>query len=279
MTDSKPDSTPLPLSVVLPVYEKVGPEEFIRSYESVAQQSWPAEEIIVVFDGPVQPEIESFLAEQPRDQLTTIRFEENRGLSAALRAGYAAARHRWIARQDSDDLSLPDRFERQWPLVQSGKYAVVGGAMLEFDEDPSVIIRRRELPSEPGEIAQYAKLNNPMNHPTVILDRDAVAAVGGVQDLPYMEDYDLFARLLSHGYALRSTKEPVVLFNAGDSMFDRRTGSVMGTSERRMQANLVRYGLISRPRAVLNFALRQGYRRLPRPLLKRAYGILFDRKR
>lgn len=268
----------LPISVLLPVYSKVDVDDFVRAYESVEGQTSPADEIIVIVDGPVDAKIEEFLSSKESDHLTVVRFAENRGLAAGMREGFRVARHRWVARQDSDDVSLPERFERQWPVVSTGLYAAVGGAMLEFDGDPSNVVRTRVTPSEPEDIARYARTHNPMNHPTVIFDREAVAEVGGVHDVHYMEDYDLFARLLSRGYRLRNLREALVLFNAGDDMFDRRTDSRMARAERTMQGNLVRYGLISRPRAAFNFALRQGFRSLPRPLLKFAYQQLFDRR-
>jgi len=67
------------------------------------------------------------------------------------------------------------------------------------------------------------------------------------------------------------------LFRTSPAQFQRRTGRGMFAAERQMQANLVRYGLISRPRSWFNLAARTAYRLLPTALLTRVYGRLFHR--
>lgn len=273
----KEDLATLPLSCVLPAYHGVSPEEFFRAFSSLINQTARADEIIVVLDGPVNPAIEEFLDAQDPAGVTVVRFPENRGIAAAMNAGFDVARNRWIARHDSDDIALPRRFELQWPVVSTGAYAAVGGSMLEFDEDPHTIIRVRSLPGTPDEIARYVRINSPLNNQSTIFDRDAVRAVGGTRDLQRLEDYDLFARLVAYGYSLCAIPEPLVLVHASEGMYERRTDRQIFRSEWRLQRNLVSYGLIPAWRAPLNYAVRQAFRLLPVPLLKAAYRVLFDR--
>lgn len=268
----------LPVSFVLPIYYKVELAEFDRAISSIRAQTSPADEVVVVCDGPVSSSIVDYLESVDGPWLTVVKLEENGGTAVAMQAGIDAARNRWIARQDADDVSLPNRLELQWELASTGKYAAIGGQMLEFDDDPTTIIRTRTLPHTAEAIARYVKINSPINNPTVLLDREAVNAVGGVHQVHLMEDYDLFARLISRGYKLIAVNEPVVLFQANDGMFKRRTGREMARAEWHMQSNLVDYGIVSRPRAVANFAIRQAFRLLPFPLIKRTYAMLFDRK-
>ena len=265
----------LPITCILPVYIGVESQEFTRAYRSIAHQTREPEEILVVLDGPVQDGIEAFLDAQAGPHLTVVRFDNNRGVAAAMDDVLPMARNRWIARHDADDIMMPDRLEKQWPVVSSGDYAAVGGAIVEFDGSPDHVVGVRRLPSSPDEIARYVKLNSPLNNPTVILDRDAVIAVGGIRDVLFMEDYDLFARLIAAGYALRSLDEVLTLQHAPESMFDRRTDPRLAAAEKTMQRNLVALGLISRPRAIANYAARQLFRSLPRPILKAAYSVLF----
>lgn len=268
----------LPITVILPVYHRVTPEEFTRSLASVHSQTCPPEEIIVVADGPIPDALSDAIdtAAQELPDLKVIRLPKNGGVAQAMRAGMDVAAHNWVARQDADDVSLPERFELLWPYIESGKYAAVGGAMLEFaDGDPSNVVRTRKLPTDPKGLARYVKTNSPMNNPTVVFDAAAVSQVGGVRDHQFMEDYDLFARLIAGGFDLKNIDEPLVLFNASDGMFDRRSTALLTAAERQMQKNLVSYGLISRPRAVFNFAARQAFRALPKPVLKWVYARLF----
>lgn len=271
------ETTTLPLSCVLPVYHAVSPAEFIRAFMSLVNQTMPADELIVILDGPVDSRIEEFLDAQDPRTVTVVRFPENRGIAAAMEDGFNIARNRWIARHDSDDIALPRRFELQWPVVATGKYAAVGGAMLEFDADPHSIIRVRSLPGSPRAIARYVRMNSPLNNQSTIFDREAVRAVGGTHDLARLEDYDLFARLIAYGYQLCSIPDPLVLVHASEDMYVRRTDRQLFASEWRLQQNLVTYGLIPAWRAPLNYAARQTFRMLPVPLLKAAYRLLFDR--
>ena len=267
----------LPITCILPVYIGVGTDEFTRAYRSIAHQTAQPEEILVVLDGPVQDGVESFLDAHAGPQLTVVRFEKNRGVAEAMNDALPLARNRWVARHDADDIMMPDRLEKQWPVVSKGEYAAVGGAILEFEGTPDHVVRVRRLPSEPEEIASYAKINSPLNNPTVILDKDAVADVGGIRNVLFMEDYDLFARLIAAGYSLRSLDEVLTLQHAPESMFDRRTDPRLASAEKTMQRNLVALGLIGRPRALFNYVARQLFRSLPRPLLKLAYSVLFHR--
>lgn len=267
----------LPLTCVLPVYAAVSPAEFTRAYRSIVYQTCPPEEILVVVDGPVDPKILEYLSRQPDSELTLVRFQHNSGVAAAMRAGFVQARHRWVARHDADDILMPDRFEKQWPLVATGEYAAVGGAMLEFVGTPSNVVRVRRLPVDPVSIAKYVKINSPLNNQSTIFDREAVLSVGNVRDICFLEDYDLFARLIAHGYQLCNIDEPLVLVHAQESMYDRRTDMRVAKAERELQRNLINLGLISYPRAVFNYIARQVFRKLPRPLLKYAYRKLFHR--
>lgn len=267
----------LPITCILPVYIGVDADEFTRAYRSIAHQTAQPDEILVVLDGPVQDGVESFLDAITGPQLTVVRFEENRGVAEAMNDALPLARNRWVARHDADDIMMPDRLEKQWPVVSKGEYAAVGGAILEFESTPDNVVRVRRLPSEPEEIASYVKINSPLNNPTVILDKDAVADVGGIRNVLFMEDYDLFARLIAAGYSLRSIDEVLTLQHAPESMFDRRTDPRLASAEKTMQLNLVSLGLIGRPRALFNYVARQLFRSLPRPLLKLAYSAIFHR--
>ena len=267
----------LPITCILPVYIGVDTDEFTRAYRSIVHQTAEPDEILVVLDGPVRKGIEEFLDSRQGPQLTVVRFDENRGVAAAMHDALPLARNRWIARHDADDIMMPDRLEKQWPVVSTGDYAAVGGAIVEFEGDPDHVVRVRRLPSESEAIAKYVKINSPLNNPTVILDKDAVLAVGGIRDVLFMEDYDHFARLIAAGYSLRSLDEVLTLQHAPESMFYRRTDARLAKAEKTMQGNLVELGLIGRPRAFFNYAARQLFRSLPRPLLKRAYSALFHR--
>jgi hypothetical protein len=116
---------------------------------------------------------------------------------------------------------------------------------------------------------------NPFNHPTVCVRRDVALTSGGYADLPYLEDYDLWARMVARGARVGNLAEPLVLFRGGAASLSRRRARGVARSEWRLQRNLVSYGLVSRPRGVWNWCARTAFRSLPRWVMRRAYRRLF----
>ena len=269
----------LPITAVLPVYHRVPASQFARSLESLQAQTERAAEILIVVDGPSPDELDTVIVSSAADDDTVrvIRLPENLGVAVATQRALEQASNRWIARQDADDISLPHRFETLWKLVETGRYAAVGGAMDEFEGAEDNVVRTRRLPSSPDAARRYARVNNPISNPTSIIDGHLARELGGVRDVRLMEDYDLVARMLGHGAEITNTDEVLVKFRADPDMFQRRGASGLWRAEWQMQRNLHSYGLISRPRMLVNYAMRQGFRALPFGLLKRVYALLFDR--
>ena len=144
--------------------------------------------------------------------------------------------------------------------------------MWEFDDDPEHPTRLRTNPETHDAIARRMRFNNPINHPTSIYRRELAVAVGGYPQMRYMQDYDLFARMLAAGGRMINLPEPLVLFRAGDALLRRRSARGYLVLERELQRNLRSYGLVGRGRAALNLAVRGAFRVLPRWGLSRAYA-------
>lgn len=269
----------LPITAFLPVYHRVPVWQFERSLRSLHEQTMPAAQILITVDGPVPDDLAAAVRAAEDDETTDVLWlPENRGVGVAMQEALKHADHRWFARQDADDISLSHRFETLWALLETGEYAAVGGAMAEFESDEQNVVRTRRLPSSAKAARAYARTNNPINNPTSIIDGERALALGGVRDLYLMEDYDIIARLLGDGGEIANTDEVVVLFRADEGMFKRRKSKGLLQAEWQMQRNLHSYGLISRPRMIVNFLARSAFRALPMPLLRRAYKLLFDRK-
>lgn len=266
-----------PFSLLLPVHAS-DRAEFVRAaFESaVHHQTVRPDHVVVVRDGPV-PEplaqcVEVLLAECPVP-VTYVPLENNLGLGPALDAGLAASPHDVIARMDSDDIAMPQRFEVQLPLIAAGA-DIVGAGLLEFGQDTSDIVGRRTPPSDPDDIVRFARIHDPFNHPTVIYRRAAVLAAGGYGDLPLMEDYWLFARMLSNGAKPANVPEPLVYYRVGDGAYQRRGGRVLLRSELALQRKLRDEGFISPAQYARNVAIRGGYRLLPWWVRRAAYRLV-----
>jgi hypothetical protein len=171
---------------------------------------------------------------------------------------------------DSDDVAMPRRFEVQLPLIAAGA-DIVGAGLLEFGRDTDDVVGQRTPPSDPADIVRYARIHDPFNHPTVIYRRAAVLAAGGYGDLPLMEDYWLFARMLADGAEPVNVAEPLVYYRVGSGAYQRRGGSNMLRAELRLQGELRKAGITTGPERARNVAIRGGYRLVPWRLRRSLY--------
>ncbi|RSZ64395.1 glycosyltransferase [Corynebacterium hylobatis] len=285
---SKSQLTPGAVTVLMAIYRGSDATELAATLDSLWSQTRLADEVLIVEDGPLTAELHGILDTHrtAHPELNTLVLARNQGLGPALQAGLASVSTEFLARLDTDDIAVPQRLARQleW-LKRHPETDVLGTSMQEFDdarwhatgELPQEGMKIRSLPETHDEIARYAKINSPVNHPSVMMRTVAVQRAGGYRAVHHMEDYDLWARMLASGARFHNLPEPLTYFRTSPAQFERRTGKGMFAAERQMQRNLVSYGLISRPRSWFNFTARTAYRLLPTGLLTAVYGRLFHR--
>ncbi|OLT24023.1 glycosyl transferase, partial [Actinomadura sp. CNU-125] len=268
---------PEPFTLLMTVYGGDRAEYVKDAFRSaVHDQSLRPDQVVLVQDGPVSPELAACLKELVAGSPVEVAFvplEQNRGLGPALDSGLQAARHDIIARMDADDVAMPHRFQMQVPLVRTGA-DLVGAGLLEFGADIGDIVGRRIPPSDPEDIARYSRLHDPFNHPTVVYRRSAVWAVGGYGDLPLMEDYWLFARMIAAGARVVNVSEPLVYYRVGDGAYQRRGGRDLLRSELRLQREMRRERFITGPQYWRNVVVRGGYRLVPTAIRKPFYRAI-----
>lgn len=268
------------LSALVTVYHRIVPTELQETLDSLSAQTRPADEVVIVQDGPISDElqriIDAFVERTPGAR--TIVLARNQGSGPASEAGLKTITTDFLARLDADDIAFPERFEKQLAFFeQHPDVDVLGTALAEFHGSTETVVGKRVLPETHAELTKYALINSPINNPSVMMRTAAVKAAGGYRAVHHMEDYDLYARMLASGARFHNLPEALTYFRSSDDVFERRTGKGMFAAERQMQRNLVSYGLISKPRAMVNLVVRTAYRMLPAAALKKAYGTLFHR--
>jgi glycosyltransferase involved in cell wall biosynthesis len=265
-----------PFSLLVPVYDGDRPDHIRRAMRSaVDDQTVRPDQVVIVRDGPVRDELARCLDELQRASpvpVTFVPLRTNRGLGPALDQGLAASWFDVIARMDADDVSMPHRFEVELPLIAEAD--IVGAGLYEFVEDTNEIVGQRVPPTGPARIRRYARMHDPFNHPTVVYRREAVLAAGGYGDLPLMEDYALFARMLAGGARPVNVAEPLVFYRVGEEAFRRRGGARLLRSELRLQREFLRRGFTSPPEYLRNVIVRGGYRLVPWWLRRAVYRPL-----
>lgn len=261
-------------SLLLSVWAGDNAADLTQAFRStVDEQTRQPDQVVVVRDGPVSDEVARCLDELVRTspvKTDLVTLEENVGLGPALDAGLAHCTYDVVARMDADDMSLPHRFDVQLPVIESG-VDIVGSALLEFGDDPADVVGRRTPPLEPDQIVRYSRFHDPFNHPTVVYRASAVRAVGGYQDLPLMEDYLLFAKMIANGARVANIAEPLVCYRVGAGAYARRGGVGLLRSEIRLQRRFRELGFTTRAQFVRNVLVRGGYRLVPEAARRTAY--------
>jgi glycosyltransferase involved in cell wall biosynthesis len=270
-----------PFSLLMPVYNGDRPDYLRRAFRSaVGDQTVRPDQVVIVRDGPVREELARCLSELQASSpvaVTLVALERNGGLGPALDRGLAASRFDVIARQDADDVSMPHRFEVELPLIENAD--IVGSGLLEFVTDTDDIVGQRVPPTGAAQIQRYARMHDPFNHPTIVYRKAAVLAAGGYGDLPLMEDYALFGRMLLGGARAVNVPEPLVWYRVGEAAFKRRGGRDLLRSELRLQREFRRLGFTSRPQYARNVLIRGGYRLVPWWCRRAVYRPVLSRRR
>lgn len=254
-------------SVLMSIYKNEKPAFLKTAMDSMWKQTVPTNDFVLMCDGPLTPELDAVIGEMEREhaELHVVRFPENRGLGHALQIGVKECKNELIARMDSDDISRPDRCEKELCVFANHpELAVVGAVIEEFTEIepdsfvPSAINSKRVVPEMTEQIVEFAKKRNPFNHPSVMFRKSAVLAVGNYQDVRYMQDYYLWTRMLIAGYKGYNIQEPLVWMRADSKLFKRRSGKLY----REIQINLFKYmrdhDFISGSQYILSCVLRVG---------------------
>lgn len=246
----------LEFSVLMSVYKGDKPAWVKQALESVFAQSVKPSEIILVCDGPLTQDLENILT-QYQDKIILHRLVKNCGLGEALRQGVLKCSYPLIARMDSDDISLPNRFEKQLAYFEKHPdTAVLGGWIQEIDGDTLQPVAIREVPCTNNEIRKFIKTRCPFNHMTVMYKKSAVLDAGNYQSFHFIEDYYLWARMAAKGYEMANL--PDILLNArvDAAMYGRRGGYKYFKSNYAMSKKLRELRLISGPTHLFNTAVR-----------------------
>ena len=215
-------------SVLMSVYYKENSNNLKLALDSVINQTLMPNEIILVEDGPLTDELYKLIDEYEKkyEFLKIVKLEKNSGLGIALNEGLKHCHYEYVARMDSDDISLPNRFEEQVKFITEHQdIDVVGSNIIEFDDETGNDLNYKLVPLSQEEVKTYIKKRNPMNHMTVFFKKSSVIDSGSYINCPLFEDYFLWARMISKGYKLANIEKTLLRARSGMNMCSRR-GSI-----------------------------------------------------
>lgn len=250
-------------SVAMSIYKNDDPQYLKEALDSVINQTLKPREIVVVGDGPVPETLTAAVAEEEkraREQGIELRFlpqEVNRGLGEALRIACENCRYDYIARMDSDDISLPYRFEKQMRVFdEHPEVGMVGGMITEFVGSPDNIVDSRVLPLDNKGIYKMMQTRCGVNHVTVIIRKSDLMAAGNYSGRFRQEDFYLWARMMKNKVIIRNIPDVVVNVRSGADQFARRGGMKYFHEHMKVFKFMYHEGLISYPVLLENYSLR-----------------------
>ncbi|QPB42718.1 glycosyltransferase family 2 protein [Rodentibacter haemolyticus] len=258
-------------SVLMSLYIKEKPQYLRECFESLMIQTHQADEIVLVFDGGVTTELETVVSEfESKLPLKLVKLSQNLGLGKALNEGLKHCSHDWVFRMDTDDVCVPQRFEKQIAFIERNPETIIfGGQIAEFGENVNDIVAYRNVPTQTQDIVNFTKKRCPFNHMTVAYQKNAVIHCGGYEDL--QEDYYLWIKLVAQGKPVANLPDILVYARVGNGMVGRRRGLEQAKAEWRLFKLKYRLGIQGWLSGLVTFALRFGSRLLPTSLLKAVY--------
>lgn len=247
-------------SVLMAVYKNDKAVDFREAIESVSyNQTLPPNEIVIVIDGSVPLELSETINKLEKEipYIKTKLLPENKGLGDALNVGINLCSHELIARMDADDISVPDRFEKQISyMAEHPEIAVLGGQISEFIDSKENIVGYRTVPVDPQECRKFYQDRDPLNHVSVMLRKSAVLDVGNYQHWYQDEDSYLWGRILKKGYEIANLHDILVNVRVGDCMYARRGGWKYFKSDTGILKWKLKNGLTSKSRFFYNYLVR-----------------------
>lgn len=164
--------------------------------QSIRWQTYTDWELLIVDDGSTDGTadlLQCLATQDPR--ISVVRNPVNRGLAASLNIGLRQARGELIARMDADDVSLPQRLERQVAFMQSHPEVAVLGSGAEFVDERGRFLGVAYPRERHEELARKIYKEVPLFHPTIIARRGFYLAMNGYDEhWLRCEDADLWLR-------------------------------------------------------------------------------------
>jgi len=263
-------------TVLLSIYYNEKPENFNRAMLSIwDEQTIRPSEVILVEDGPLSSKLNDIIqywVKKLNGQLKIIKLKENVGLGRALNIGLSDCNNELVARMDTDDISHPQRFEKQLKIFKNKNIDICSSWVSEFELNENNIVSYRKLPEYHEQLVRFAKKRNPLNHPATMYKKEVVEKAGGYKDMLWFEDYYLWVRMICQGAKFYNIQEVLVNMRAGYKQLERRGGLKYAMREIVLQKEFLKLGFINRYEFIRNITIRFISRIVPKYVLKKIYS-------
>lgn len=210
------------ISVIMSTYKE--DERLLReSIESILNQTYRDFEYIIILDYPDNVVHKSVIEEYALkdDRIHFYINEKNMGLTDSLNRGLSLCHGEYIARMDADDISLPDRLERQMKYLEKNHYDLIGGITEMINENGSLLYSIKSVPTDPKKINKALRYSQCIAHPTWLGKKEVFEKNAGYRHMPLCEDYDFTLRAVLNGFVISNLNEAVLKYRMTSNSISR----------------------------------------------------------
>ncbi|MBA5249323.1 MAG: glycosyltransferase [Gammaproteobacteria bacterium] len=266
-------------SVLMSIYNKENPQHFDRAMQSIWEdQTVKPNEIVLVEDGVLTDALYQVIhhwKEKLSDVFKVVSLKENVGTGKAKNIGVKKCSNELIAVMDTDDISLPNRFEKQLAIFENKDIDVCGAWVGEFESEETKITSYRRTPEQHNDIVKFAKSRAPVNHPTAMYKKTLVLSVGSYGKYRSSQDYHLFVKMIVGEATFYNIQEPLVNMRMGNGQLEaRRRGLKNIIFETTVQKEFYNIGFLNLYELLRNIIVGSAIRLLPKTLLKLVFKMI-----
>lgn len=210
------------ISVIMSTYKE--DERLLReSIESILNQTYKDFEYIIILDYPDNDVHKSVIEEYALkdDRIHFYINEKNMGLTDSLNRGLSLCHGEYIARMDADDISLPNRLERQMKYLEKNHYDLIGGITEMINENGSLLYSIKNVPTDPKKINKALRYSQCIAHPTWLGKKEVFEKNAGYRHMPLCEDYDFTLRAVLNGFVISNLNETVLKYRMTSNSISR----------------------------------------------------------
>ena len=209
------------ISVIMPVYN--GEKYLNEAIDSILTQVFYEFELLIIDDGSKDSSKE-IIKSYNDTRIRYIDNTKNEGLIFTLNQGLKFARGKYIARMDQDDISLPNRFQKQYDFLEDNSDTILIGGWANVIDQNGDKIRNKKTPLDYTEIKFEILFHNPFIHSAIFFRKDVIKNIGGYsKDYEHAEDFELYSRLIKNNLKILNLPEFLIKFRIHDSSIGQTT--------------------------------------------------------
>ena len=216
------------LAVIMSLYKNDVIQYVKLAVESILGQTYKDFDFYIQYDGPIRSEVDEYLSGLNDERVKIQRRTENKGLAQSLNDLLTVVMplgYEYIARMDADDISLPNRFERQMMYMEAHpEVECLGTWAIEINSRGEEYYRK-QMPEMHEECNNMFRKRDCMIHPTVMFRRSYIEKAGLYSlDTYFGEDTMMWAQGFKAGCRFANVPEYLFKFRLDDHFFERRRG-------------------------------------------------------